>query len=187
MIIPEIASKWYMPVTRNIPLDIKGQKSWWKKYWLWRNNLPHELLIEDFYQILPKECNSILGFSEDIELCCFVPKNFLFNGASIPKRLTWIYLPNGILYIGAFFHDFMYSYGGLIIFTIDTDLIFIKVDRSQADDLFYLINEDFNEFKTATKPALNALKLFGSFAWKNCRKREEFLLDFPQYKDIYEV
>jgi len=186
MIIPESASYLYMPITRNIPIDILHAGSWFNKLKKWRGSLPEELLMEDFYQILPKSINKVFGFSDTVELCCFVPKGFLFNGASIPRALAFIYLPDDILYLGAFLHDFMYSYAGLMVFTEDMDeMIFSSVSRSGADYIFNEMNEIVNDFTTGTYPAYRVLKLVGGSVWDKCRISYSFIRDFPQYEDIY--
>jgi hypothetical protein len=120
--------------------------------------------MEDFYQILPRSCNKLLGFTTNQKICCFIPKKFIFNGASIPKILSSLYLPHGILYLGAFLHDFLYTYGGLLLFTEDMEqMIFVSTNQKVSDQIFYEINEAVNEFKTATKPAYRALRMVGSF------------------------
>jgi len=117
MIIPEKANILHMPITKNIPLKIKEANSWWEKFKLWKWGISEEEVIEDFYQVLPKSCNKFLGFSENDLVCIFIPKKFIFNGASIPRAFSPLYLPNGILYLGAFIHDFCYEFGGLLVFT----------------------------------------------------------------------
>lgn len=176
-----------MPIVRNIPINLHDAKTWWEKYKLWRGSLPNELLMEDFYQILPRRCNEVLGFHRNINLCCFIPKHFLFNGASIPVMLRFLYTPNSILYLGAFLHDFLYTYGGLIVFTEEmNNFIFVECDRKISDIIFYEMNEEVNKFKTGTYPPYIALRIGGGSIWKKAREKEEFLIDFPQYKDIYE-
>ena len=186
MIIPESASSIYMPIVRNIPIDIRHSGSWFSKFKKWRRNLPEELVMEDFYQILPRSINKVFGFNETVDICCFIPKGFLFNGASIPRVLAFFYLPNDILYLGAFLHDFMYSYAGLIIFTEDMDeMIFHSVNRYGADYIFNMMNEAVNDFTIGTYPAYKMLRLVGCIAWNKCRRNCSFIVDFPQYKEIY--
>lgn len=179
MIIPASANNRIAPITRNIPLDLLGAKSYWKKFKLWKWGIPKEILEEDFYQILPRSCNEWLGFSKDDDVCCFIPKTFVFNGASIPKALSSLYLPTGILYIGAFHHDFLYNYGGLFVFTEDMDeMKFVTCNQKTSDKIFYEINEEVNKFKTATYPAYRTLRMVGSVVWNKCRKNEEFTTHF---------
>lgn len=186
MIIPEIASNLYMPVTRNIPIDVLHAGSWFQKMYLWRTSIPNELLMEDFYQLLPKSVNKVFGFSDTISLCCFIPKNFLFNGASIPRVLASIYLPNCILYLGAFLHDFMYSYAGLLVFTEEMEeMIFVPCNRSGADYIFNEVNEVANDFTTGTYPAYATLKVAGDPTWNKCRKKYYLPRDFPVLREIY--
>jgi len=186
MNIPKQASILHMPITKNIPLDVKNAGSWWKKFKLWKWGISDELLVEDFYQELPKTCNKILGFSIEEKVCVFIPKTFIFNGASIPRALSPLYLPNGILYIGAFLHDFCYGFEGLIIYTEEMkELKFTKVNQFQADNIFYEINMEANNFKTACKPAYIALRGFGWLVWNKCRKNENvFIKKFPEYKHL---
>lgn len=187
MVIPDSASYLHMPIVRNVPIDLHSEKSWFGKLKKWLNELPNEITMEDFYQILPSECNEILGFSRNIKVCCFIPKGFLFNGASVPKIFVPLYVPNGVLYLGAFLHDFCYSYGGLIVFTEDMDdMIFVTVDQKGADEIFNFMNEEVNDFKTATYPAYLALRGFGSKIWNKCRAFEEFVIDFPDLRETYE-
>lgn len=186
MIIPKEADYLYMPITRNIPIDILNAGSWYEKLKLWRTSIPDELLMVDFYQILPKPVNKVFGFSENIRLCCYIPKGFIFNGASIPRLLSPIYLPTGILYLGSFLHDFMYRYAGLIIFTEEMDeMIFVGCNQKGADYVFNEMNERVNDFATGTYPAYVALQTFGFAAWNRCRKKNIFVEHFPQLCNMY--
>lgn len=188
MLIPETAGYLHMPVVRNVPMNLYDEKSWFKKFKAWRTTIPNEMLLEDNYQILPKKCNDLLGLPRHIQVCCFIPKGFLFNGASIPRQLSSLYLPHGILYLGAFHHDFLYSYGGLIVFTEEMqEMVFVQCNQKQSDTIFYHINEEVNHFKTATYPAYLALRMFGFITWNHCRKKVgEFAADFPDLLPIYE-
>lgn len=187
MKIPEKASALHMPITKNIPLDLIGAGSWWAKFKLWKFGLPEEELMEDFYQTLPRKCNKFLGFSKNDKVCCFIPKTFIFNGASVPKIFTSLYLPTGILYLGAFLHDFMYGFEGLIVFTEKMDdFKFVKVSQKEADNIFYEMNMAVNDFKTACYPAYATLRGFGWTIWNGCRKVEKFPETFPEYLSIWE-
>lgn len=186
MKIPEKASALHMPITKNIPLDMKNAGSWWKKYKLWKFGLPKEELMEDFYQELPRKCNRFLGFNENVRVCCFIPKTFIFDGASVPKMLTSLYLPTGILYLGAFLHDFMYGFEGLIVFTEEMkEFKFVRVVQKEADNIFYEMNMAVNDFKTACYPAYTALRMFGFKAWKDDQKKKSFVELFPEYASLW--
>jgi hypothetical protein len=180
--IPQEAYGVHMPVTRNIPIPIKQANSWWEKFKLWRWGLPKEELIEDFFYVLPKFCNAILGYHLEPDICVFIPRKFIFNGASVPKRLTSGYLPNGILYFAAFHHDFIFQYGELLVFVDGEEPQFVRLDQKQADQIFDILNDEANGFPMATKPAWASLRLFGYRAWNRCRQESEsFESDFPEY------
>jgi len=187
MKIPEKANSLHMPITQNIPVNLKDTGAWYKQTWKWMNGLPNELLYEDFYQILPSDCNKCLGFSKNHKVCVFIPKMFIFNGASIPKVLSFTYLPHGILYLGAFLHDFCYSYGGLIVFTEESDkLMFVKVSQKEADLIFYEMNQEVNDSRVLVKPAYYTLRMFGWITWNKCRKNpNDFIERFPHLTEVY--
>lgn len=186
MIIPEKASYLEMPITKNIPINLISEKTWFDKMKKWRTEIPSEEVVEDFYQIIPSSCNKIFEIPSDIQVCCFIPKRFIFNGASVPRQLSSIYLPHGILYLGAFLHDFIYSYEGLIFFTEKMEKMqFHTCTQEEADFIFNEINEKVNDFKTGTYPAYKIVRTVGFIPWKNCRKTYDFIRDFPEYADLY--
>lgn len=177
--IPQEAYGVHMPITRNIPIPIKNAGGWWGKYKLWRREFPKEELIEDFFYVLPKACNSILRRKKHgRDICVLIPKKFIFNGVSVPKLLLAIYLPDGILYFGAFHHDFIYQYGGLLVFEDGEEPQFVRLNQKKADLLFDILNDVSNEFPMATKPAWVSLRLFGYRAWNRYRQEPESMVPF---------
>ena len=97
-----------------------------------------------------------------------VPKNFEFDGASVP-RLLWFFLsPVGILLIRGLVHDYGYMYATLM-----------KKDGSNIgyqnqkfhDDLFRDICIEINGFKLLNYGAYYTLRLVGWYCWNQHKER----------------
>jgi len=112
----------------------------------------------------------------------FTPCYFIFDGASVPKILSGIFSPNGILLLGSLPHDFGYRYNGL--FLIDPEIksiYFQKFSKSQLDAIFKDLCSWENKMQVASRVATLALSLFGFLGWRENRKLNLNLFkDFPE-------
>jgi len=84
----------------------------------------------------------------------YLPKGFIFNGASIPVYARAITYPpfHPDVMAAAIVHDYLYQHK--------------PVNRKLADMIFYnrLITNGVNKFKA--KMMYRALRMFGGFSWK---------------------
>ena len=109
----------------------------------------------------------------------FIHKGFITNWASIPRIFWTVLSPTGPLLIASLFHDFIYSYNGIIVLE-NKEFVFYKMNKSEADHLLKLITDKVNEVTGFGYVAEKALQIGGYFAWHNCRKENaQILNDFP--------
>ena len=81
-----------------------------------------------------------------------VPKGFIFDGASIPTWLRWIFPHGGAKFAAACFHDWGYRLG--------------KITRKEADDAFLdiMLANGVSAWRARTMYA--AVRVFGKLHYK---------------------
>lgn len=129
------------------------------------------LIIEDY-----------VIWSNVLKAYIFVPKGFIFDGASIPKLLHSILGPTGELLLGSCPHDEGYTYGGLLIVDEKVGtLTFVYLPKSVLDEIFKDLCLRENNLGLTTNIAKFMLTVFGNIAWKKCRKKCRTVKnDFPE-------
>jgi hypothetical protein len=149
-----------MPAVKPLPLDLKNLSGWdrfkglisFKRQWE---------LIEDFSLSLPWRHMTVL-----------VPKDFVFDFASVPKILWPVLSPTGVLLLGSVLHDFGYRYGGLIATThgVNPTPRFLKLTKNQLDMLLAEISTAVSSSVLPGAAAVLGLKIGGWLAWNDARK-----------------
>jgi len=112
----------------------------------------------------------------------FVPRNFLYDLASVPKVLNGLFNSNGMLLLGALPHDFGYRYECLLLVDPLTDEIYQKpFDKAELDKIFESLCALESKFLKASKVARITLGIAGFIGWKENRKKACVLRDdFPE-------
>jgi len=150
-----------MPKISPVKIETKG-KGVFKRAWIWLRTTRKWKFEEDWILDLP-----------DMDRV-FIPKGFIFDGASIPKMLWPVISPTGTLFIPAIIHDFGYKYDAIWWLIGDSPHIARYQGRKYFDRLFLLIADEINGMAALNKTAYIALRMFGFIAWdkhrKNCRK-----------------
>lgn len=150
-----------MPALVPVPIETKG-KHFFKAFWIWYTSTRNWTFDSDwdFYCV-------------DIDETIVIPKSFVFDGASIPKRLRGYLSPVGLLLVPGIVHDFAYRYNYLWVRTADGNVTKWGIDggRHKWDHLFRDIGNTVNGAFIINFLALFALTLGGWLAWKNNRKR----------------
>lgn len=141
-----------MPILRPVPIPTKNKSFWGRiKAWLWESRKWE--FVEDYY------------FHVDwLNITLKIPKGFIFDGASIPRPFWNLLVPDGILFIPSFFHDFAYRYHYLLS---KKGAKVYERDRKFFDKLFLKLSYQVNGIKTPDKIAWFVLRLFGGKAYKN--------------------
>jgi hypothetical protein len=162
-----------MPKLSPLPIKTRG-KTFFAKVWAWITEVRKWELAENWEYELPDK------------RIIFIPKRFVFDGASIPRPLWGILSPTGLLLIPGLVHDFGYRFD--YIWILDSDDCVYKAhecaDQEYWDQLFYEVSINVNEMKTLNILAWGALALMGKFAWNKNRERNE--ADIPHSKQIKE-
>ena len=118
---------------------------------------------------------------EYLKAFIYTPIFFIYDGASIPKILGWIYTAVGILFYGAQPHDLGYRYGGLLLVDEETLEIYFKVfSKQELDTIFKELSSEESGMPRACATAANVLKIAGIPTWKKWRKENRQVEDdFP--------
>ena len=158
------------PVMRPVPISTKG-KGFWQRLWAWFFAARQWELIEDYALFLP-----FLGLN------LFVPKGFIFDGASIPRVFWWLLSPTGILFIPSLFHDVGYRYGGLVHGLPTGGYSFKQYSKNELDSILAKTTEYVNDMVAPGIMAQWGLWLGGWLAWNKARRvGRSFFVDFSAY------
>lgn len=108
------------------------------------------------------------------DACILIPKDFVFDGASIPRPLWGVLSPVGLLLIPGLIHDYGYKHQQLWqeTYTNQRKPYMEGANRAEWDRLFKEIGEEVNGFAVIDYLAWLALRLFGWLPWRQHRKNE---------------
>lgn len=152
-----------MPILEPIPIKTRG-KSFLKKVWIWITSVRKWKLVENWEYELNGEK-------------IVIPKDFIFDGASVPRILWGVLSPTGLLLIQGLIHDFGYRYDYLWKVDPEATNGYIKAYKNSGqkywDKLFYKVGRDVNDMNIINYLAWTVLSTFGGFAWSANRKRNE--------------
>ena len=110
-------------------------------------------------------------------------KNFVFDGASIPKPFRFLLSPTGILFIPSVFHDCGYKYDklfGVVVKELDDGYLEVVKEfeycpgagKAWWDYVFKRIGYQVTKFYVIPNVTYLALVIGGWFAWDKHRKKE---------------
>lgn len=96
-----------------------------------------------------------------------IPAGFIFDGASIPRLLTAVFSPVGILLIPALLHDWAYQHKFMLVNTgRDLERWWQLKPRQFFDDMFFdAARQLYGRDKLLRLPWLG-VRLFGGGAWR---------------------
>jgi hypothetical protein len=152
------------PVLEPVPILTKGLPLL-MRIWVWLFSSRKWKVSEDWYYetMIDREYATI-----------FIPKGFIFDGASIPRFLWWLLQPMGILLIPGLVHDYAYRYQKIILYNSikGTYHNLFRHKRDTWDEVFREISVRVNGCEVISYVAWLALYIFGGFAWRKNRKLE---------------
>lgn len=156
-------SSLLIPMPKVATLSMSGQKQF--------------KLVEDYYFYSPS-FNKVL----------FVPKNFTFDGASIPWPFTLLIKSTDALFIASLFHDFGYTYGGLLV-CIGGKIVFQHKSKWELDEVLSKVNYTVSGTRTQGCVTRLGVTLGGWLAWWKCRREnrnvwEDFKLSTEEFVRI---
>ena len=148
-----------MPILRPIPIKTKNA-GYFNKYKNWIFGTRNWMIMEDW------------RFQIGKDRWVLIHKEFIFNGASIPKIFWSILSPTGILLIPALVHDFAYTYGYIWIIDEHDEVVKFGADKERKywDELFKKTAIRVNGFKGVNNISWWMLKAFGWIAWNKSVK-----------------
>ena len=98
-------------------------------------------------------------------LTIFIPRGFIFDGASIPKMFRGLLSPVGILLIAAIAHDYAYRYHCVMVGRYGLHPEKQYVSKYEADHLFLRIANLTNGLPCLNMIAYLAVRQYGIGAW----------------------
>ena len=109
----------------------------------------------------------------DIGQTVVIPKGFVFDGASVPKRLRAYLSPVGLLLVPGIVHDFGYRYDYIWIRKQDgsVEQAYSGAGQKHWDKLFRTVGNYVNGVFIINFLAWFALALGGWWAWRQNRKK----------------
>lgn len=149
--------------TRDLP--------WYKRTWTWLVSSRQYILLEEYRLFLPQ-----------YGVIFIIPKEFIFDDASIPKIFRPLLSPMGILLIPALIHDFAYKYKGYLFINSKGEIKYEEKDKMTIDNRFF---DMINFVNGMIAPAIIAWAgvQFGILAWSNHRRNNaNIAIDYPEYK-----
>ena len=137
------------PLTRKLPL-VNHHDSTGKQIWDWLTKRSKYLVVEDEFLYIPM-----------LSTWCFIPKNFVYDNASIPRVFGFVLRPDGILSYGALPHDFGYRFGGLMLSAgPEYPYNFVRLEKKTIDDVFCDLNNRVSGLKAVNRMAEWAVEVF---------------------------
>jgi hypothetical protein len=154
-----------MPVLRPIPIPTKN-RTFIMRVLVWLFDIRKWRLIQNWH----------FKLKDDAELVEIVlPKDFRFDGASIPRIFWFILSPVGLLLIPGLIHDYGYRFNQLWQKNVNGEIepYMKNAGRKAWDDLFKTVGKQVNGFAGIDYIAWIGLRLGGCFAWGKHRRRNE--------------
>ena len=154
-----------MPVLLPIPIPTKN-RTFIMRVLVWLFDIRKWQLVQNWHFKLKND-------AEIVEIV--LPKDFRFDGASIPRIFWFLLSPVGLLLIPGLIHDYGYRFDQLWQKNANGEIEpFMKeAGRKAWDDLFKAVGIQVNGFAGIDFVAWIGLRLGGFFAWHKHRQRNE--------------
>jgi len=156
MPLPEFEPRWptrreaLLPETRILP-SINPLDPWIKRVFCITKKTQY-IVTRDYFTFVPK-----------YNIWIFIPKNFVYDLASVPRPLTLFFSPSGPWAYGSGPHDFGYRFGGLIISPAPSvPYSFVEMDKSEVDDIFLILSDKSNNLPVLNRLATATLRTLGT-------------------------
>jgi hypothetical protein len=121
----------------------------------------------------------------EIKMFIYIPKGFIYDGASVPKFFYSIFSPTGMLFFGSGPHDEGYRYKGLYLMNEFGKMYFVPFSKRELDKIFGHLCEMESGLVIAPYVAQFMLTLFGFTGWLSARwNNKHHKLDFPHVPRI---
>jgi len=154
-----------MPILQPVPIKTKDA-IWPVAIWRWLTSIRKWRMVEDYAYFLKHGAMIV------------IPKDFVFDGASIPRIFWMILSPTGLLLIPGLLHDYAYRNDCLLTrIQYEEEWVlapaYYRQGRAHWDRMFREEAIRINGFHLINYVAWIALRLFGWIVWNKHRKREK--------------
>jgi len=162
-----------MPILQPVPIKTKDA-IWPVALWRWLTSIRKWRMVEDYAYFLKHGAMIV------------IPKDFVFDGASIPRIFWMILSPTGLLLIPGLLHDYAYRNDCLLTWIryegdeypyIQLVLVpaYHRQGRAHWDRMFREEAICINGFHIINYVAWIALRLFGWIVWNKHRRAEKLV------------
>jgi len=120
----------------------------------WLFTRPTFIIVQDYYTYVPS-----------LNKWVFLPYNFVYDYASVPKFFGFLLSPTGILAYGSGPHDFGFRFGGLMLSDGPSDPYeFYVMNQKEIDTVLRSLTDKSSMLPFVSVPVAWVLSTFGS--WK---------------------
>jgi len=160
--IRSLMAEGEMPVLLPIPIPTKN-RTFIMRVLVWLFDIRKWQLVQNWH----------FELENDVEIV--LPKDFTFDGASIPRIFWFLLSPVGLLLIPGLIHDYGYRFDQLWQKNANGEIepYMKEAGRKAWDDLFKAVGIQVNGFAGIDFVAWLGLRLGGCFAWCKHRQRNE--------------
>lgn len=142
-----------LPCVEPLPLVRPGD-SWLKRVWSLTKRTEF-MITQDYFTHLP-----------NIEAWCFLPGNFVYDFASVPRPFTLFFQPSGPWGYPAGPHDFGYRFGGLLLSPYpDQPFEFFALSRYEIDVIFLHAAHKANNLPRLNHVGYKSLRALGGLSY----------------------
>jgi len=140
----------YSPEVEVLPM-VNPADPVWTQVKDWITGKPLYRISRDYFTY----CPTIDGW-------IFLPTNFVFDYASVPRVFTFIMQPNGILGYGAGPHDFGIRFGGMMVSHSEAEPYWFQtMDKPLIDKIFVDLNNKYTRIRWVNEFAGWLVRKFG--------------------------
>lgn len=155
-------SGYAMPVLKPMPIPTKHQKTFFHKLVVFIFKVRKWKLVKNWHYKLNNEVEIV------------IPKDFEFDGASIPRPFWAVLSPVGLLLVPGLIHDYGYKYQQ--VWKVGEDGSPEPYGKGETkeywDDLFKTVGENVNGFSLVNVIAWFAVAIGGDSSWNRHRENE---------------
>ncbi len=142
-----------LPCVEPLPL-VNPEDPWYKRVFSLIGRTEF-MITQDYFTHLPV-----------VEAWCFIPGNFVYDFASVPRPFTMFFQPSGPWGYPAGPHDFGYRFGGLLLSPgPDQPYEFFALSQYELDLIFLHAAHKANNLPRLNQAGYKALRVLGRFSY----------------------
>ena len=139
-----------LPIVSPLPL-VDPDAAWFQRLMQAMFRRPQYKIVTDYFTYIPS-----------VNAWCYLSRNFIYDFASVPRPLTFMFEPTGLWAYPAGPHDFGYRFAGLMLSPAPGIAYqFVRQSRSDLDHIFRSLSDKANGLSTINAVGTFALSVAG--------------------------